>query len=250
MARPIKQGLNYFSFDVDFFRNRKITNIRRAHGAIGVLTYINLMCRIYDHGYYYPFDNIEELAMDIAEEIECDQVHETASRVTETIHYLVERGILDEELFEQSIISGVAMQEQYILIVKAAKRKVTMDVHLLVDVELDEPQKPDISEKNGINAEETQIDSANTPQSKIKEKEYITTNNYALSTRACARKSEPPIEPQVASYFEEMCGMDSKTAALAEARLFIAYNAKRKWDCLPEWELAADLWIARKDYGL
>ncbi len=30
-----------------------------------------------------------------------------------------------------------------------------------------------------------------------------------------------------------------------EARKFIAYNAKRGWDCLPDWQKAADLWVER-----
>lgn len=72
-------------------------------------------------------------------------------------------------------------------------------------------------------------------------------NLLSLSTRACAQESMPPTVAQVASYFEEMCGLESKTTALAEAKLFVAYNAKRKWDCLPEWELAANLWIERID---
>ena len=30
-----------------------------------------------------------------------------------------------------------------------------------------------------------------------------------------------------------------------ESAAFYAYNAKRGWDCLPDWKLAADLWVAR-----
>ena len=61
------------------------------------------------------------------------------------------------------------------------------------------------------------------------------------------RESEPPTVVQVARYFEDMCEIDSKTAALSEAKLFVAYNANRKWDCLPDWERAADLWAERMD---
>ena len=32
---------------------------------------------------------------------------------------------------------------------------------------------------------------------------------------------------------------------MPEAEKFYAYNAKRGWDCLPDWNSAADLWIAR-----
>lgn len=32
---------------------------------------------------------------------------------------------------------------------------------------------------------------------------------------------------------------------ISEAEKFHAYNAKRGWDCLPNWKATADLWIAR-----
>ena len=112
MPRPLKAGLDYFPLDTDFFTNKKIKNLRRAHGTIGVLTYLNLLCRVYKNGYYYQFDDLEELSMDIAEEIACAQLRATATSVAETINYLVGRGILAEGLFERGIISGVALQEQ------------------------------------------------------------------------------------------------------------------------------------------
>ena len=34
---------------------------------------------------------------------------------------------------------------------------------------------------------------------------------------------------------------------ISEAEKFHAYNAKRGWDCLPDWKATADLWIARID---
>jgi hypothetical protein len=167
MPRPYKIGLDYFPLDTDFFTNKKTKSLRRAHDSIGVLTYLNLMCRVYRNGYYYKFDDLEELSMDIAEEIASNQLRRVASSVTETINYLVGRGILDEGLFERGIISGVAMQEQYVRSAYAAKRKIKMDVHLLVDVG-DCIQK--IRKKSGesdISSEEKRIYSEEIPISPI-----------------------------------------------------------------------------------
>jgi hypothetical protein len=241
MARPIKQGLDYFPVDVGFFHNKKIKNLRRAKGTIGVMTYFNLMCRIYENGYYYRFDDIDELSMDIAEEIACEQLRATASRVTETINYLVGRGILDEELFKRGIISGQAMQEQYVLATKAAKRKVNMDVHLLVDVDL-------VVQKNSVSAEESEVSSEETKdtsevstQNKIKESNEntpTTTHTPSLSTRA----EEPPSAAQVAVYFESSWGF-KKGQAFHEAFRFLEYNESLGWTCLPNWGRAADRWV-------
>lgn len=170
MARPIKTGLAYFPLDTDFFTNKKINNLRRAHGSIGVLTYLNLLCRVYSNGYYYRFDDINELAMDIAEEIANSQIRATATRVTETINYLVGRGILDEGLFKQGIISGEALQEQYVMIAYKAKRKIEMGVHSLVDAWEVVSKNKVFSEETIVCSEETQVSSEFGTQSKSKSK--------------------------------------------------------------------------------
>ena len=123
MGRKPKVGLDYFPLYHDFFTNKKTQALRRAHSHVGILTYLNILCRVYDNGYYYRFDDFEELCMDIAEEIANEQLRRTATGVAETINYLVGRGILDEGLFKRGVISGVALQEQYVTSSYKAKRK-------------------------------------------------------------------------------------------------------------------------------
>lgn len=59
-----------------------------------------------------------------------------------------------------------------------------------------------------------------------------------ITTTTTARE---PSLIEVYSYFTEL--LDD--GASKEAEKFHAYNAKRDWDCLPDWKSAADLWIAR-----
>ena len=54
---------------------------------------------------------------------------------------------------------------------------------------------------------------------------------------------EAPFLSEVYVYFREW--LDE--GAAKEAEKFHAYNAKRGWDCLPNWKATADLWIARID---
>lgn len=150
MGRKLKKGLDYFPLYHDFFSNKDIKMLRRAHGSIGILTYLALLCRIYDNGYYYKFDDINELAMDIAEEIANDQLRRTATCVAETINYLVKHTIFDENLFEGGVISSAATQEQYALSAYKAKRKIEMDVYCLIDV-------GNCIQKNAISPEEITI---------------------------------------------------------------------------------------------
>ena len=50
-----------------------------------------------------------------------------------------------------------------------------------------------------------------------------------------------PSLTEVYMYFRSCMDEDYIT----EADKFHAYNANRGWDCLPDWQATADLWIAR-----
>lgn len=43
MARPMKNGLTYFPFDVDFFTDKKIKRLRAKYGADGIAVYMYLL---------------------------------------------------------------------------------------------------------------------------------------------------------------------------------------------------------------
>ncbi len=274
MGRDIKVGLDYFPIYHDFFQNKKIKALRRAHGPIGLLTYLNILCRVYDHGYYYRFDSIVELAQDIAEEIASEQLRKVAAQVTESIHYLVEHQILAEEFFKQDVLTGVTMQEQYIKSMYRMKRKLKMDTYLLVDVlEVLEKIKEN-SEQIGFSSEEIGFSSEESTQSKSESKKERKKKFSSNTTTTTAREREkenpqdnlsledenqdvyiaPFILLSVKEYFESSFpefapyeigggGYD----AYSEAKKFCAYNAQRGWDCMPSWEKAADLWVARLD---
>ena len=237
MPRPYKIGLDYFPLDTDFFTNKKTKSLRRAHDSIGVLSYINLMCRVYRNGYYYKFDDLEELSMDIAEEIASNQLRKVAASVTETINYLVGRDTLAEGLFERGIISGVSLQEQYVISTYKAKRNIKMDVHCLVDVN-------EVVAKNKVNSEETQVNSENGTQSKSKvNNSKIKENCFTTTTTTARARDDVPSDQEILEYFVSRKFDDPET----EAYKFKVYNESRNWDCLPNWKGAANLWRIRMD---
>ena len=255
MGRDIKIGLDYFPVYHDFFQNKKMKALRRAHGPIGLLTYLNILCRVYDNGYYYRLDSLEELAQDIAEEIASEQLRKVAAQVTESIHYLVEHQILAEEFFKQDVLTGITMQEQYIKSMYKMKRKIKMDTYLLVDVLAVLEKIKENSEEIGFSSEEIGFSSEKSTQSKSKSKKKpkikIETTTTTESAHAHTSESEvveksPPEIFEVAKYFNNTTPrLNNKGAATLEAAKFVAYNAKRGWDCLPDWKKAADLWLAR-----
>ena len=68
---------------------------------------------------------------------------------------------------------------------------------------------------------------------------HTTTTPHAHSAPAHAR--EAPLYRDIYVYFKD-CGIRN---APEEAEKFEAYNHVRGWDCLPDWQAAADLWISR-----
>jgi len=69
-----------------------------------------------------------------------------------------------------------------------------------------------------------------------------TTTTFDLSSASAREGTAPPVLLEVHRYMaEELCIEN----AAAEAEKFVAWNALRSWDCLPNWRAAADLWCAR-----
>lgn len=172
MARPYKVGLGYFPLDTDFFHNPKIKALRREYGAIGVLTYLNILCRAYSEGgYWFKVPSIDYIANDIAEEISNTHIQRVASCVRETISYLIDQGSLDKGLIERGVGSGIAIQEQYVLSAYKAKRHINLGVYQLVDPWEVIRKNKVISEETQVNSEETPVISEESTQSKEKVKE-------------------------------------------------------------------------------
>lgn len=176
MPRPLKEGFGYFPLDTDFFENDDIKELRREFGAIGILTYIYLLCRIYQKGYYFAFKSEKSLCGDIAESISKGQLGRAVSDVSGVINYLLVVGKLDKPSYERGIITGRRMQEQYIISSFKAKRKIKMDLHVIVEVS-------EVLSKIRVSSEETPVISEETPVSpeistqreKEREKEIHTT---------------------------------------------------------------------------
>lgn len=169
MARPYKVGLGYFPLDTDFFHNPKIKALRREYGAVGVLTYLNILCRAYSEGgYWFKVPDIDYLAHDIAEEISNTHIQRVASCVRETISYLIDHGSLDKGLIERGVGSGIAIQEQYVMSAYKAKRHIDLGVYSLVDPLVVIAQNKVITEETRVISEETRVISEEMQQSKGK----------------------------------------------------------------------------------
>lgn len=155
MARPIKEGVDYFSFDVGFLQDIKIKAVMNAYGGIAALILIALLCNIYkDKGYYIRFS--DELTLVVAVDIgtkECT--------VTDVILKAVKVGFFDENIFEKyGILTSKGIQKRYFAIVSRRKEVNFHREIMLLNINDD---------NNLVNVCNNSINVCNSTQSKVKE---------------------------------------------------------------------------------
>lgn len=109
MARPIKQGLDYFPLDVDFFQDLKIRKIIRVYGDSATSILICILCMIYkDNGYYIKWD--EDTAFIISEILNSDE-----EKISLVVSKAIEVDFFNKEVFSKfSILTSRAIQKNWI----------------------------------------------------------------------------------------------------------------------------------------
>ena len=195
MGRYVKKNFDYFPMSADFFSGKKIKALKRAHGSVGLLTYIYILCYTYGNGgYEIHVDNLNEFAYDIAESITSTDISKTARRVTESINLQTEIGLLDRKSLARGVITSPDIQRQYMHMCVQSKRKFDKDdLYLLSEVDFSAPENAIYSEEMPIYSEEMPINSEKITQSKVKEnivsKKVSIEREYNNQSCAYARES-------------------------------------------------------------
>lgn len=142
MARPVKQGLDYFPFDTNFFSDVKIRKISRACGPNSISILICLLCNIYnDKGYYIVWD--EDLPFVVA-----DNVGTTEGAVIEVVKKAVQVNFFDKCMFEKySILTSRGIQKRFKGAVSRREKIEYVENYLIPD-----DNNPISAYKNGISA--------------------------------------------------------------------------------------------------
>ena len=121
MSRPLKNGLAYFPFDVDFFTDKKIKRLRAKYGADGIAVYMYLLCEIYRSGYYIEYD--EDLILDISDELNLSE-----GSTTQIMNYLLSRSLFDETLAKSvKVLTAASIQRRYQEAKKGSKRDIVVE---------------------------------------------------------------------------------------------------------------------------
>lgn len=193
MARPQKIKLDYFPLVCGFFQDERIIALRREHGALGIVTYIFLLTKVYDNGYYLKIPSLESFAQTIAENIASNRepTAKVATHVVRAIRYGADIGLIDKYYLAKNCITGVKVQEQYAKSKERYGGRALIKEFSLID---EEHSYPFVSEdKTAVSATETHISVTETPvkatetqQSKINKSKVnidkdVTVNGNKLS---------------------------------------------------------------------
>lgn len=122
MARPIKKGLDYFPFDVDFFSDIKIRSLKGKYGTDGVLLYIYLLTEIYKNGYYLQVDDDSIYVIS-------DTLNMTDDKIGQIINFLLGRSLFDYTLFKSDkVLTSRSIQLRFQEAVKSRASKTPIEV--------------------------------------------------------------------------------------------------------------------------
>lgn len=158
MARPLKEGLDYFPLDVVL--DEKWEYIEAEFGLVGFSVVVKLLQKIYGgHGYYCDADDDMILLFS-------RKVNLTPAEVKDIISASVKRGIFDKDMYEaHKILTSKGIQKRYFDGVGRRKDIATKTEFLLAET----PVNVDNNYNNSINVDNNSINVDNNSQSKVKE---------------------------------------------------------------------------------
>jgi Domain of unknown function (DUF4373) len=121
MARPIKEGLEYFPLDVDFFNDEKIEAISGEFGLKGEIIVIKLLCTIYRNGYYTMWNELTK--MKLLKSIPGVSIE----LLEQVITRLVKWNFFDENLFSSAkVLTSNGIQKRFLEATKRRKKEVNI----------------------------------------------------------------------------------------------------------------------------
>lgn len=132
VARPIKDGVDYFPLDTGFFQDDKIRLIKAEFGAKGIVILLTLLCEIYrDTGYFKAWDKDSCLLM--AEAVGCGVVPEN---ITQVVQGCLRRSIFDNGVFQMfGILTSAGIQRRYIRAVSTRDEITVIQEYWLLDTD-------------------------------------------------------------------------------------------------------------------
>ena len=217
MARPRKQGLDYFPHDVDASNDEKIEALRALYGNDGYAFYFIMLERI------YRTPNFE---LDVSEEflrqILAKKVAVTPQKFEEMLETALKLGCFDQEAYEKrGVLTSPGIKKRAEIVVK--KREKMRQRYEKAQVDRGDYVSGGVSDR--VSAAETREE---TPESKVKKREDSNINNISLPYREdnnINNITPPIISPpygEIIEYLNHRAGTRFRSTSAATQRLIKA----------------------------
>ncbi|MEF3312572.1 conserved phage C-terminal domain-containing protein [Paenibacillus sp. GYB004] len=168
MARPTKEGLEYFPLDVDIDQDDKLVVPISKFGMQGFGIIIRLMMEIYKNGYFLNWSEKEQHSFSI-------KTRESIETLEAVVNELMNWGFLHKGKFESHrILTSKGFQKRYLL---ATGRRKGVEVHQDYSLlEVETPKQDGVIANN--NPDQLELLPTETTQKKVKEKKVKEKNIY------------------------------------------------------------------------
>ena len=134
MARPLKNGLDYFPLMTSYYNNEKLLDLTLEYGYLSEIVYIRILANVYQHGYYMEMSE-KTLVKLIRRQLGGTKTP-SSELLARIIRNIGELGLLDNNLKNQGVVTSIGIQRQFILSTKRRKNVDISKYWLLDDAEM------------------------------------------------------------------------------------------------------------------
>lgn len=162
MARPLKDGLDYFSLDTDIANDDKIKLIRAKHGIVGFAIVVLLLTKIYKNGYFYQWTEDEQYLF-------ADEARVDINTVSTVVNDCINKGFFNQKLYEAyGILTSRGIQKRYLQGCMKRKKITVTREYFVADDYIIELKMVNVV-INSVNSELMELLPEESTQSKVKE---------------------------------------------------------------------------------
>lgn len=188
MARPLKEGVDYFSLDC--YMDDKIKMIQAEFGLKGFAIVVKLWQTIYrEHGYYCEWNEEKKLLFASEEGADCGP-----GLINEIVQACIRRDIFSKKLFDKyQILTSRGIQKRYLSITAKRKKAEMKKEYSLVEVAHNSIN----DDNNRLNVGKNQVNSVDNTQSKVKESK-VNNNAPASASSDLPEEDDEGMDPDEA----------------------------------------------------
>lgn len=191
MARPTKNGLDYFPLDVNFFTDEKTEAIMGEFGLKGTSVMTYLFMAVYQNGYFLEWNKLKQMQA-------ANRLGLSAKLVNQVVNQLVVYGVFNESLFQSAnVLTSLRIQETY-LEATARRKNVTTEKYWLIKSDENAEDNQEIVNDN-INSSSVVVNDNINTQSKVNE---IKPNQTKPNQSKLNKKDKEPGHPQTDDFSE------------------------------------------------